>query len=754
MSTRSIGRTARIASTCASAWGPRPKTSRRRASGSASRRTASAETAERAQRWSARSRRPARRARAWSASNTTHTPWMRGVAADGDELDARRARRGAEGITSSSPPPRGRPRCAAGRPRDPGRPRSAASSASTAAATRRRRAISAVGEERRAHRRTKPVPSGSRGSSTKRCSPVLYAVPSTSVSTPSAVSPTTRACERRADDRLVPRTSPSRQHAVRGQQRAARRGPRAARRAVDLAVGEHGHVALVQRRRPVLVEDRAVDAREPLVARVAGGVAARERGLTARPAAISSRQVARARPRSPNAAARHAGVDRAAVGHVDRHAARPRDVARDHEGRHVAEGDGVHRVRRAARTRAPTRPDGTSTVTSTSPSAGAATTPRLDRPRAERDRAVAARGRVAVLVPEEHAEVGPVVVGRDEEAAVHVGVPARLVAEQPAHGVHRAPRRRACSRRSRTVAPGISGHARRSRSGTARPRCGSRWRRSPSAAIVLLAALEPDRPRREPRAVDAVRAAQRVDREHVQRALGVGDADPRRQALDDDRAAGAVTVTASSPAVPVSATRSAAPSPPGLPEAGVRFGLTCSTSVPDRSPIANVSAPPKAIGLISSTSSSSSATLATSRSKRRRPPSAARRKVSSAAAPLKERLSLPAPPSTRSSPSPGFHVKRSGASPSSARSSPRRPLTSSKPPPPTSKSLPSPPSSTSPPPPPASVIRGAPAGVEALSRSHRRRVPGAPARHRARRGRRRLRPAGRSRRRSRRSRAR
>jgi hypothetical protein len=80
----------------------------------------------------------------------------------------------------------------------------------------------------------------------------------------------------------------------------------------------------------------------------------------------------------------------------------------------------------------------------------------LHRPRAERDRPVPARRRVAVLVPEQHAEVGAVVVGLHQEAPVHVGVPARLVAQ----------RRRTAStssepwanvRRSRTVAPGIGG---------------------------------------------------------------------------------------------------------------------------------------------------------------------------------------------------------------------------------------------------------------------------------------------------------
>lgn len=56
----------------------------------------------------------------------------------------------------------------------------------------------------------------------------------------------------------------------------------------------------------------------------------------------------------------------------------------------------------------------------------------LDRPHAERDRAVPARRGEPVLVPEQDAEVRAVVVGFDDESAVHVGVPARLVAQDPA----------------------------------------------------------------------------------------------------------------------------------------------------------------------------------------------------------------------------------------------------------------------------------------------------------------------------------
>jgi hypothetical protein len=57
-------------------------------------------------------------------------------------------------------------------------------------------------------------------------------------------------------------------------------------------------------------------------------------------------------------------------------------------------------------------------------------------------------------VPKEHAEVGARVVGLDKEAAVHVGVAARLVAEEPAHAIDLVGDR---ARRSRTEVPAISG---------------------------------------------------------------------------------------------------------------------------------------------------------------------------------------------------------------------------------------------------------------------------------------------------------
>ena len=59
----------------------------------------------------------------------------------------------------------------------------------------------------------------------------------------------------------------------------------------------------------------------------------------------------------------------------------------------------------------------------------------VQRPRDERDRPVTAGGRVAGVVEEHDAEVGTVVVRLDDVAAIHVGVAAWLVDEQPPHVV-------------------------------------------------------------------------------------------------------------------------------------------------------------------------------------------------------------------------------------------------------------------------------------------------------------------------------
>ena len=169
MSTCSMGRTARMASTCPWACGPRPNTSRRRASGAASARTASAETAGVRTLVSAM---PSTRATGASvvASKTTQTPWMRGSPPTVTSLTTawvavgRRHHEQLAGADRERAARRVGLRVQAGEQRVLQRVDRGG----------RAQALGDVrrGEEGQAHRRTKPVPRGSRGSRTKRCSPV------------------------------------------------------------------------------------------------------------------------------------------------------------------------------------------------------------------------------------------------------------------------------------------------------------------------------------------------------------------------------------------------------------------------------------------------------------------------------------------------------------------------------------------------------------------------------------------------------
>ena len=111
------------------------------------------------------------------------------------------------------------------------------------------------------YRSRKPVPSSSASSSTKRCSPVRCALPSTSVITagvPAIRSPTTRARNSLPTMLRCRSSSPRGELAARVEQRKPRGRAAAARRAVDLAVGEDGDVAL-RVRALALPEDHAVD---------------------------------------------------------------------------------------------------------------------------------------------------------------------------------------------------------------------------------------------------------------------------------------------------------------------------------------------------------------------------------------------------------------------------------------------------------------------------------------------------------------
>ena len=188
--------------------------------------------------------------------------------------------------------------------------------------------------------------------------------------------------------------------------------------------------------------------------------------FTARPASISAGQVLRAHAQA-EALRGHERVDRAAEGDVRGHLAGGH-VARHDVGRHVAEADALDRAAAAAHRRDDAARGDVDRHVDLAVG-GRLDEPRLHGPGAERDRPVPARGRVAVLVPEEHAEVGAVVVGRDEEAAVHVGVAARLVAEQPAHtlgllrrrGAHPALGDRRAGQRRRALAHDAERLARR-----------------------------------------------------------------------------------------------------------------------------------------------------------------------------------------------------------------------------------------------------------------------------------------------------
>ncbi len=131
-----------------------------------------------------------------------------------------------------------------------------------------------------------------------------------------------------------------------------------------------------------------------------------------------------------------AAVEGAAERHVERDEAvrRPdRDVPREHERRDVPEPDRLDPAVVVEPRRADQPPARhVDRDTDDAVRRHGRKPARVDRPRDQRDRAVAARGRVALVVEEHDAEVRPVVVGRRHERPVHVGVAARLVDQQPA----------------------------------------------------------------------------------------------------------------------------------------------------------------------------------------------------------------------------------------------------------------------------------------------------------------------------------
>ena len=126
------------------------------------------------------------------------------------------------------------------------------------------------------------------------------------------------------------------------------------------------------------------------------------------------------------------GVERTAESDVDG-APRGLEAAGVHVGGHVAEAHGFHIAVLDARDRL--QPSRGTVDDDARLRLGRVDDAALDRPRDERDRAVAARGRVARVVEEDDAEVGAIVLRLRHKAAVHVGVAARLVDEQAANVV-------------------------------------------------------------------------------------------------------------------------------------------------------------------------------------------------------------------------------------------------------------------------------------------------------------------------------
>ena len=190
---RRARRRRRARAMCARACGPVPNTTRR-SRRSARWRTASAETA--AVRTSVIADPVEQRDRRERVVVEEHVDALdpRLGVADRDELDAEAA----GGRTASAAAGPAAERGGSASTSSPSR--SAASSASTAA---RGEQHARVEVRERGHRSTNPVPIGSRGSSTKRCSPVRYAMPSTSVTTPASAVVDHARGERGADDRVV-----------------------------------------------------------------------------------------------------------------------------------------------------------------------------------------------------------------------------------------------------------------------------------------------------------------------------------------------------------------------------------------------------------------------------------------------------------------------------------------------------------------------------------------------------------------------
>ena len=274
-------------------------------------------------------------------------------------------------------------------------------------------------------RSRKPSPRGSSGSSSNAALPVRWAAPSTSVTTAgkpaTSARPTTRPVN---SEPMIERwwsSSPRGSRPWASSRAEPRGGAAAARGAVDLAVGKHGDVALRQRIVPlVLPEDHAVHVAQLGLEGVDDVVLRLDVRLELTPQRDQPRQLAWLD------ALLERGVEGASEGDVDDPARRLDPLGPD-ERRHVAEAHGAHPPAFDGRPRL--EPAGGHVDDDPVLPVGASDHALVERPRHERDRPVPAGGRVALVVEEDDAEVGAIVVRRDDVTAVHVGVPSRLVDE-------------------------------------------------------------------------------------------------------------------------------------------------------------------------------------------------------------------------------------------------------------------------------------------------------------------------------------
>ena len=253
-------------------------------------------------------------------------------------------------------------------------------------------------------------------------------------------------------------------------------------------------------------------------------------------------------------------------------------------------------------------------------------------------------------------------------------------------------------------------------------RCRCRRRRAtsrrPAAGDRVVARSAVERAARSPGAASAERVIASLPARPLTASWSVGLLVPDRYLRPRPETvtpeASPPTLIASLPLVPLTTTRSAAPSPVAAAEAAGEVDVDAAdvgaAQVVDGDRVGaaeRVEVDPLDAGV-------SIVMLPTSRKNRSRLPFADRSTCSATAAPLKRIVSVPSWPSTSSLPSPGSQTKVSSPAPSSAMSLPRCRRSMSLPSPPSSVSAPAPPASVSLPAPP-SIVVGMRVGEDAVA---------------------------------------